>query len=185
MSWISRYFFHKREGKKKEKCFLFFISPVRIDTMMSLSDICPLLRTARLFGCGLYVVSEDDIMLMKYSVVYSTLFAFLYMSFCVTNFFMLGWMTDVLGPRLLMLTVVRTLLSYACVLSDIIMTFWYNWKIRAALSHLRIFDQATKYKENKRSYRIRYACWILSFIILSFWSIVGYITYQWVLIIFI
>ncbi|KAM0735930.1 hypothetical protein ACS0PU_009891 [Formica fusca] len=146
--------------------------------MMSLSDICPLLRTARLFGCGLYVVSEDDIMLMKYSVVYSTLFAFLYMSFCVTNFFMLGWMTDVLGPRLLMLTIVRTLLSYACVLSDIIMTFWYNWKIRAALSHLRIFDQATKYKENKRSYRIRYACWTLSFIILSFWSIVGYITYQ-------
>ncbi|XP_070167846.1 uncharacterized protein [Polyergus mexicanus] len=121
--------------------------------MVSLSDIRPLLHTARLFGCGLYVVSEDDIVLMKYSIVYSTLFAFLYMSFCVTNFFMLGWMTDVLGPRLLMLTVVRTLLSYACVLSDIAMTFWYNWKIRAALSHLRIFDQATKYKENKRPYR--------------------------------
>ncbi|KAL6422093.1 hypothetical protein ACFW04_010863 [Cataglyphis niger] len=146
--------------------------------MVSLSDIRPLLHTARLFGCGLYVVSEDDIVLMKYGVVYSALFAFLYTSFCVTNFFMLGWMNDVLGPRLLMLTIVRTLLSYSCVLSDIAMTFWYNWKIRAALSHLRIFDQATKYKETKRSCRIRYACRALSFIILSFWSIVGYITFQ-------
>lgn len=145
--------------------------------MMSPSDIRPLLHIARLFGCGLYVVSEDDIRLMKYGAIYSILFALLYSGFCVTNFYML-WMDDVLGPRLWMLTAVRTLLSYACVLSDIAMTFWYNWKIRAALSHLRIFDRATKYKEGKRSYRIRYGCWALSFITLSFWSIVGYITFQ-------
>ncbi|CAL1677300.1 unnamed protein product [Lasius platythorax] len=146
--------------------------------MVSLSDIRPLLHTARLFGCGLYVVSEDDIVVMKYGAIYSALFALLYASFCVTNFYMLCWMDDVLGPRLLMLTAVRTLLSYACVLSDIAMTLWYNWKIRAALSHLRIFDRATKYKEGKHSYRIRYACWALSFVILSFWSIVGYISFR-------
>ncbi|XP_029159817.1 uncharacterized protein LOC114931837 [Nylanderia fulva] len=149
----------------------------RIDTMLSPSDIRPLLLTARLFGCGLYVVGEDDITMMKYGAIYSILFALLYFSFCITNFYML-WMDDVLGPRLRMLTAVRTLLSYACVLSDIVMTFLYNWKIRAALSHIRIFDRATKYKENKRSYRIRYGCWAFSFIVLSFWSIVGYITFQ-------
>ncbi|XP_025995388.2 uncharacterized protein LOC105194595 [Solenopsis invicta] len=113
---------------------------------------------------------------MKYGTIYSALFAFLYASLCVANFYMLRW-DDVLGPRLLTLTVVRTGLSYACVFSDIAMTFWYNWKIRAALSHLRIFDRATKYKEPKHPYRIRYICWALAFVILSFWSIVGYITF--------
>lgn len=170
----SRYFFQRKE---KEKCFLFFISPVRIDTMVSLSDVRPLLHTARLFGCGLYVISEDDIVMMKYSVVYSALFALMYTSFCIMNFYML-WMDDVLEPRLLILTVLRTILSYACVLTDIAMTLWYNWKIRAALSQLRIFDRATKCKEGKRSCRIRYVCWVLSFVILSFWSVVGYITSQ-------
>lgn len=152
--------------------------------MVSLSDIRPLLHTARLFGCGLLLVKEDDIVIMKYGAIYSALFAFLYASLCVANLYMLRW-DDVLGPRLLTLTVVRTGLSYACVFSDIAMTFWYNWKIRAALSHLRIFDRATKYKERKHSHRIRYVCWALAFVTLSFWSIVGYITFWLVLIIFI
>ncbi|XP_072765830.1 uncharacterized protein [Anoplolepis gracilipes] len=147
-----------------------------IHTMVSLSDIRPLLHTARLFGCGLYIVSEDDIVVMKYGAVYSALFALLYMSFCVMNFYILH-MDDLIGPRLLMLTIVRTILSYACVLSDIAMTFLYNWKIRAALSHLRVFDTRTKYK-GTCSFRMRYACWVLVFIILSFWSIVGYITFK-------
>lgn len=146
--------------------------------MVSLSDVRPLLHTARLFGCGLYVISEDDIVMMKYSVVYSVLFVLLYISFCITNFYML-WMDDVLEPRLLMLTVLRTILCYACVLTDIAMTLWYNWKIRAALSQLRIFDRATKCKEAIKSpCRIRHVCWVLSFIILLFWSVVGYITFQ-------
>ncbi|XP_011687183.1 PREDICTED: uncharacterized protein LOC105449597 [Wasmannia auropunctata] len=145
--------------------------------MVSLSDIRPLLHTARLFGCGLFLVKEDDIVIMMYGAIYSTLFAFLYASLCIANFYMLRWDT-VLGPRLLTLTVVRTGLSYACVLSDIAMTYWYNWKIRAALSHLRIFDRATKYKEPKHPHRIRYICWSMTFAILSFWSIVGYITFR-------
>ncbi|XP_012225813.2 uncharacterized protein [Linepithema humile] len=144
--------------------------------MVSLSDIQPLLHTARLFGCGYYIVSEDDIVTMKHGAFYSVLSAFLYASLCVANFYMLR-MDDILSPRLLILTVVRTGLSYACVFSDIAMTLRYNWKIRAALSHLRIFDRATKYKELKNSHRMRYFCWALSFVILLFWSIVGYITF--------
>ncbi|KAL6260366.1 hypothetical protein P5V15_007896 [Pogonomyrmex californicus] len=144
--------------------------------MVSLSDIRPLLYTARLFGCGLYVVKEDDIAIMKYGAIYSVLFALLYASLCVANFYMLRWMDDLLGLRLLILTVVRTGLSYACVLSDIAMTVWYNWKIRAALSYLRIFDRATKCKE-LNSRRTYYVCWALAIVILSFWSIAGYITF--------
>lgn len=143
--------------------------------MWSLSDIRPLLHTARLFGCGLLLVKEDDIVIMKYGAIYSALFAFLYVGLCIANFYMLRW-DDVLGPRLLTLTVVRTGLSYACVLSDIAMTFWYNSKIRAALSNLRIFDRATRYKESKHPRRIYYV-WALAFTVLSFWSIVGYITF--------
>ncbi|XP_011871839.1 PREDICTED: uncharacterized protein LOC105564220 isoform X3 [Vollenhovia emeryi] len=142
--------------------------------MGSLSDVRPLLHTARLFGCGLFLVKEDDIVIMKYGAIYSALFALLYAGLCGANFYMLRW-DDVLGPRLLTLTVVRTGLSYACVLSDITMTFWYNWKIRAALSHLRVFDRATRYKEPR--HRIRHVCWALAFVILSFWSVVGYITF--------
>jgi len=145
--------------------------------MVSLSDIRPLLHTARLFGCGLFLIREDDIAIMKNGAIYSALFALLYFSLCVANFYMLRW-DDLLGPRLLTLTVVRTGLTYACVLSDIAMTYWYNWKIRAALSHLRIFDRTTKYKESKHPHRIRYVCWSLTFAILTFWSIVGYITFR-------
>lgn len=145
--------------------------------MVSLSDIRPFLYTARMFGCGLFLVKEDDIVIMKYGTIYSALFAFLYAGLCVANFCMLRW-DNVLGPRLLTLTIVRTGLTYACVFSDIAMTYWYNWKIRAALSHLRIFDRATKYpKESKHPHRIRYICWASTFVILLFWSIVGYITF--------
>jgi len=146
-------------------------------TMLSLSDIQPLLYTARLLGCGFYIVSEDDIVTMKHGALYSALSAFLYVSLCVANFYMLRT-DDILSPRLLILIVMRTGLSYACVLSDIVMTLWYNWKIRAALSQLRIFDQATKYNELQNSRRMRYFCWVLSFVILSFWSLVGYITFR-------
>ncbi|KAG5312436.1 OX2R protein, partial [Acromyrmex insinuator] len=144
--------------------------------MVSLNDIRPLLHIARLFGCGLFLVTEDDIMMMKYGTIYSILFALLYVSLCIANIYMLRW-DDMIGPRLLMLTVVRTGLSYSCVLSDIVMTYCYNWKIRAALSHLRIFDRTTKYKEPKYPHMIRYICWSLIFVMLSFWIIVGYITF--------
>lgn len=144
--------------------------------MVFLSDIRPLLHIARLFGCGLFLVTEDDIMMMKYGTIYSVLFALFYVSLCIANFYMLRW-DNMIGPRLLMLTVVRTGLSYSCVLSDIVMTYWYNWKIRAALSHLRIFDRTTKYKEPKHPHMIRYVCWSLVFVMLSFWTIVGYITF--------
>ncbi|KYN09496.1 Orexin receptor type 2 [Trachymyrmex cornetzi] len=144
--------------------------------MVSLSDIRPLLHIARLFGCGLFLVTEDDIMMMEYSTIYSVLFALLYVSLCIANIYMLRW-DDMIGPRLLMLTVVRTGLSYSCVLSDIVMTYCYNWKIRAALSHLRIFDRTIKYKEPKYPHMIRYVCWLLIFVMLSFWTIVGYITF--------
>ena len=149
--------------------------------MVSLSDIRPLLYIARLFGCGLFLVTENDIMMMKYGTIYSVLFALLYVSLCIANIYMLRW-DDMIGPRLLMLTVVRTGLSYSCVLSDIVMTYCYNWKIRAALSHLRIFDRTTKYKEPKYPHMIRYICWSLVFVMLSFWTIVGYITFWWVFI---
>ncbi|KYN41988.1 Orexin receptor type 2 [Trachymyrmex septentrionalis] len=144
--------------------------------MVFLSDIRPLLHIARLFGCGLFLVTEDDIMIMKYGTIYTVLFALLYVSLCIANIYMLRW-DDMIGPRLLMLTVVRTGLSYSCVLSDIVMTYCYNWKIRAALSHLRIFDRTTKYKEPKYPHMIRYVCWSLVFVMLSFWTIVGYITF--------
>lgn len=146
--------------------------------MVCLNDVRPVLYVARLFGCGLYVIREDDIILMRYAYVYSFVFALLYGSFCVTNFCMLQWMDDVLETKLLTLTIVRTALSYMCVLSDIVMTLSRNCKIRAALSHLRIFDRATKYRERGSTRATRFLWWALPFINLSFWSVVGYITFR-------
>ncbi|XP_020281718.1 uncharacterized protein LOC109853744 isoform X2 [Pseudomyrmex gracilis] len=146
--------------------------------MVSLNDIRPLLYTARLFGVGFYSVSEEDITMMKYSIVYSVLFALLYAGLCLYSFYMLR-MDNMLEPRLLTLTVVRTVLSYACVLSDIIMKVWCNWKIQTAMSHLRVFDRATRYeKETKTVYRVSYICGALTFVTLLYWSIVGYITFR-------
>lgn len=144
--------------------------------MVTLNDIRPLLHTARIFGCGLYVVTEDDIVTINYSAAYTAFFTLLYVIVCVTNFCILT-KEDVLGPRLLALTVARTSLSYASVLIDIGVTFWYNWKVRAALSQLRIFDRATKYKEHVKSYTVHYVCWILPFVIVAFWSTAGYLTF--------
>ncbi|XP_032691579.1 uncharacterized protein LOC116854101 [Odontomachus brunneus] len=144
--------------------------------MATLSDIRPLLHIARFFGCGFYIVSEDDIKTIKYSVVYTTFFVLLYTAICVMNFCVLA-KEDVLGRRLLALTIARTGLTYISVLTDIVLTFWYSWKIRAALTQLRIFDRATKYKEQVKSYKIHYISWILPFVIMVFWSIAGYLTF--------
>ncbi|XP_014486021.1 PREDICTED: uncharacterized protein LOC106750294 [Dinoponera quadriceps] len=145
--------------------------------MVTLSDIRPLLHIARIFGCGLYVVGEDDIVTMKYSAFYTAFFTLLYGTVCVTNFYALT-KEDALGPRLLALTVARTGLSYTCVFVDIALTSWYEWKVRAALSQLRVFDRATKYKEHAKTYTVRYISWILSFVIMAFWSTAGYLTFR-------
>lgn len=145
--------------------------------MVSLRDVRPVLYIARLLGCGLYIVHEDDIVLMRYARAYSFVFALIYASFCVTNFCMLQWMDEVLGAKMLTLTIVRTAISYLCVLSDILITFVRNCKIRTAFSYLRIFDRATRYRERSTSRTVHFVCWSLPLVNLSFWSVVGYITF--------
>ncbi|XP_011141938.2 uncharacterized protein LOC105184699 [Harpegnathos saltator] len=145
--------------------------------MVTLSDVRPLLHIARFFGCGFYVVGEDDIVPMRHGAVYTASFALFYTAVCVMNFYILS-KEDVLGPRLLALTIARTGLSYTCVMTDIALTFWSSWKVRAALSQLRIFDRATRYKEHVKSDTVRYVCWVLPFVIMVFWSIAGYLTFR-------
>jgi hypothetical protein len=145
--------------------------------MVSLSDVRPVLYIARLFGCGAYIIREDDLVLMAHARVYSLAFALLYGSLCATNFCMLNWMDNTLGTKVLALTIARTAISYSCVLSDILMTFARNYKIRAALSRMRAFDRAIGYKRGGTR-ATRFVYWAVPLVNLSFWSVVGYITFR-------
>jgi len=145
--------------------------------MVSLGDVRPVLYIARLFGCGLYIIREDDLVLMAHARVYSLAFALLYASLCATNFYMLNWVEDKLGMKMLALTIARTAISYSCVLSDILMTLARNHKIRAALSRIRSFDRAIGYKRGGTR-ATRFVYWVVPLVNLSFWSVVGYITFR-------
>ncbi|XP_066601369.1 uncharacterized protein [Prorops nasuta] len=106
------------------------------------SDLRPIFYAARFFGCGPHEVAEFDIRVTKRGLVYSGCWSCVFLWAFAHGLYII--FLDKLEPKLLLLTIIRTVLCYVCLFSDIGLTIVWNWKLRAVLAQLRNFDEATK-----------------------------------------
>ncbi|KAG7213618.1 hypothetical protein KM043_002869 [Ampulex compressa] len=142
------------------------------------SDIRAVLYAARFFGCGFHIVTEDDVLVTKRGTMYTIFWIIIFLSCCAVGMHILMSESHI-DVRLMILTVTRTIFSYVCLFTDIILAIRWNWKLRAVLSQLKTFDRAMRFNESRIRRRTRMISRLMVCVTITFWTVVGYVTYYY------
>ena len=143
--------------------------------MTLLRDIEPLFWGARIFGCTPHRITYKDIFITKWGSVYSLILALFFLCGCCSGLYLIA--VDVMEMKILLLTAVRTILSYVCFFTDATLTMIWNERLRIALRHLHSFDRITGFSVKIQKGLLNRCRMALSIVVL-FWSVVGYLTYR-------
>ncbi|XP_008553159.1 uncharacterized protein LOC103575231 [Microplitis demolitor] len=143
--------------------------------MAILDNIRPLLVAARIFGCAPHRVTDRKLIITKMGLVYSIFVGTIIGCICIFDFYINVYHKVEFKLRLLIF--VRSCLYYICILTDGVISMIYNGFLNVTVSRIYTFDYAIKFREKINNKMIN-ACHLVVFIVVMYWTVVGYFTYM-------
>ncbi|XP_043251554.1 uncharacterized protein LOC122396883 [Colletes gigas] len=146
--------------------------------MVLVGDMRSVFNTGRMLGCASHVAVNDDIKRRSSrDVLLVVLSMALYLSsLVIMHMFVFTYSS--LDTKGAFLSFSRVALFYSCFFTDIFLSTLWNSKIRAVLTQLRTFDRATNFHDPSKRVKVRNICRATVFVILTYWTVVGYISYR-------
>lgn len=140
-----------------------------------LYDVKLLFLCAKIFGGTPIKITDNKLVITKKAIIYSIFFNII--SLLVVGRSVYSTYFELTDFKSRFLSIIRTFLGYVCLLTDIIITTFFNDRISSALNHFHAYDVSAKYQGNIHQ-RTFIFCRLLVITVVICWCIVGYLTFK-------
>ncbi|XP_076173915.1 uncharacterized protein LOC143149925 [Ptiloglossa arizonensis] len=146
--------------------------------MALVGDMFSVFKTGRILGSTTYVVVEDDIKARRPRDVFFIVLSMIFYMSSLVVLHVYVFTYSQLDTKAAIFSFTRVALVFLCFFVDVTLTTVWNSKIRLVLSQLRNFDRATKFHDPAKRVKVRNICRGTVFLTLTYWTIVGYLSYR-------
>ena len=113
-------------------------------------NLKPIIWVSRVFGYAPYSITNSALTLSKINVAYSGLCIILYIYITYERFYLYYYFSNT-DRKLKILSIIRTLLTVSCVITDIVICIIWDRKFQNFLNYVKYYDLAVKSEDEKKN----------------------------------